>query len=344
TGPTEGVMALRGSVEAALEGRTAARQPPLHLYWVSRGYWMLGRNADASAVASEGVRRAREGEASGLLPQLLRVLALADYDRGNWRSARAAAAESAELAEELGQTTTLCACLGLLAELEAAVGDDAACREHVRRAVEVGSALGLDFHRERAERALGRLEFALGKLDVAAVQLEAVAERLARSGNREYNVTPLADLVEVYARGNSVPRAEAALAPLEALAIDLLIGEEAILARCRGVLAGENAYASHFYQALELHEADLFPFERARTALCFGERLRRSGERRAAREQLNGAAATFDELGAGAGTNPAHEEPRPSGARRAGAGGDGRDCRTPREGQIRRRVAQGQAK
>lgn len=343
TGTSKGVVALRDSIEAALDGRGTALQPPLHLYWVSRGYWMLGRNADASSVASEGVRRAREGEASGLLPQLLRVLALADFDRGDWYSARAAAAEGAELAEELGQTTTQCGCLALLAELEAAVGDEATCRQHARRAVEIGRTLGLDFHRERAERALGRLELALGKLDPAAVQLEAVAERLARSGNREFNVTPLADLVEVCARRSAPREAESALARLEALALDLMIGEEAILARCRGIVADEHSFGYQFAKALELHEADLFPFERARTELCFGERLRRRGERRAARKQLQASAATFEELGAVAWTSRAHDELRASGARLRTADAEGRDFLTPREAQIAEQVAQGKA-
>jgi DNA-binding CsgD family transcriptional regulator len=343
TGTSKGVVALGGTIEAALDDRGTALQPPLHLYWVSRGYWMLGRNRDASSLASEGVRRTRDGEASGLLPQLLRVLALADYDRGDWRSARAAAAEAAELAEELGQTTTQSGCLALLAELEAAVGDEAACRQHVRRAVEISRPLGLDFHRERAERALGRLELALGKLDLAAVQLEAVAERLARSGNREFNVTPLADLVEVCARRSALPEAESALARLEALALDLMIGEEAILARCRGIVADEHSFASDFAEALELHRSDPFPFERARTELCFGERLRRSGERRAARQQLQAAAATFEELGAVAWTSRAHDELRASGARLRRADAEGRDFLTPREAQIAEQVAQGKA-
>jgi DNA-binding CsgD family transcriptional regulator len=122
-----------------------------------------------------------------------------------------------------------------------------------------------------------------------------------------------------------------------------MIGEAAILARCRVIVADEDAFASHFAEALELHEADLFPFECARSELCFGERLRRSGKRRAAREQLQAAAATFEELGAVAWTNRANEELRASGARLRTADGEGGDFLTPREAQIAEQVAQGKS-
>lgn len=40
------------------------------------------------------------------------------------------------------------------------------------------------------------------------------------------------------------------------------------------------------------------PFERARTELCFGERLRRARRRREAREHLRSARAAFERLAA----------------------------------------------
>jgi len=257
-------------------------------------------------------------------------------------TARAAAAEGAELAEELGQTTTACAVLGLLAELESATGAGEDCREHARRAIEIATGVGLGFYRERAERALGRLELVEGRLDAAAEQLARSADRLERDGNRELNVSPLPDLVEVNARRGNTGEAEQSLAGLLALADSAMPNEEGFVARCRGIVAGDNDFAAHFRYALERHDADPFPFERARTELCFGERLRRAGERTAAQEQLSSAATTFAALGAAPWLERASDELRASGRRLRRRESD-RDQLTPREAQIAGQVAEGKS-
>ena len=292
------------------------------------------------AKACDGRATSRRG---GLLPELLRLVAAADFDRGEWRSARAAAAEAAELATELGQARTACACLALLAELEAAIGDAAACRANARRAVEIGRDFGLEFYRERAERALGRLELARGNLDDGIEQLERVAERLDRTGNRELNVSPLPDLVEAYAHRGDVSDAGSALLRLEALARSPMLNEEAIVNRCRGIAAQNGAFAEYFRRALELHEADLFPFERALTELCLGERLRRAGERRAARQHLSSAAAAFAELSAQPFLERAQRELRASGERLRLRAPHEAEALTPREEQIAAQVAEGKS-
>src|SRR5262249_25576192 len=51
-------------------------------------------------------------------------------------------------------------------------------------------------------------------------------------------------------------------------------------------------------EALTQHDRVEIPFDRARTLLVLGQVRRRSKQKRAAREALDAAAATFDELGA----------------------------------------------
>jgi DNA-binding NarL/FixJ family response regulator len=68
--------------------------------------------------------------------------------------------------------------------------------------------------------------------------------------------------------------------------------------RCAGLVAGEDAFAAHFEQALELHAQTPDEFETARTRLAFGARLRRARNRVLARDQLRAAIATFERLGA----------------------------------------------
>jgi DNA-binding CsgD family transcriptional regulator len=60
---------------------------------------------------------------------------------------------------------------------------------------------------------------------------------------------------------------------------------------------GDEAEAL-FQEALELHARETAPFERARTQLAYGERLRRERRKIEARAQLRPALETFDGVGA----------------------------------------------
>jgi DNA-binding NarL/FixJ family response regulator len=62
-----------------------------------------------------------------------------------------------------------------------------------------------------------------------------------------------------------------------------------------------------------LHARTDMPFERARTELCFGERLRRARRRAEARGQLHAALQTFERLGAEPWADRARNELRATG-------------------------------
>jgi DNA-binding CsgD family transcriptional regulator len=68
----------------------------------------------------------------------------------------------------------------------------------------------------------------------------------------------------------------------------------ALVARCRGLTAaGDEASAEAFQAALAAHAQAPDAFEAARTRLLYGARLRRAGQRVAAREQLRAALDAF---------------------------------------------------
>jgi DNA-binding CsgD family transcriptional regulator len=74
----------------------------------------------------------------------------------------------------------------------------------------------------------------------------------------------------------------------------------ALLARARALVAEDTGRADQLFgQALSAHQAAGEPFEAARTRLLFGEHLRRTRRRAAARRELGAAAAAFEQLGAG---------------------------------------------
>src|SRR5689334_25407916 len=84
-------------------------------------------------------------------------------------------------------------------------------------------------------------------------------------------------------------------------------------ARCRGLLAPDDSFAGHFEEAVASYESQPLGFERARTRLANGERLRRAGSRRAARIQLRGAFEELEAIGAFAWVERARAELRATG-------------------------------
>ena len=89
------------------------------------------------------------------------------------------------------------------------------------------------------------------------------------------------------------------------------VSAEAAAARCRGIL--DTNWRDAFEEALALHAEVPTPFERARTELCYAERLRRARKRSEARDRLRAAVAVFDELGAVPWAERARAELRASG-------------------------------
>jgi DNA-binding CsgD family transcriptional regulator len=263
----------------------------------------------AREVLDRTIDSARAGSALGALPYALSVLADLDFRTGNWAAAYAAATEAVRLADETNQITTLAFSLGCLARIEAAQGREADCRAHSERALtiaypRVGAVVAL------AGSGLGLLELGLGHVDQAMEQLEALARRAAEHGLKEPGVIQWApDLIETYVRLGRFREAELALAQFESLASKTeRTWALAAASRCRGLLAAEDGFEVEFRRALELHGSTPTPFERARTQLCLGERLRRAKRRAEAREPLREALTTFERLGAASWSERARSE------------------------------------
>jgi DNA-binding CsgD family transcriptional regulator len=115
----------------------------------------------------------------------------------------------------------------------------------------------------------------------------------------------------------------------------------ALAARCRGLVAGDDEFEQHFLEALAVHPDDEDVFEKARTRLAFGERLRRARRRVEAREHLRAALETFERLGAGPWAERARAELRASGETARKRDPSTLTQLTPQELQVARFVAQG---
>ena len=119
-------------------------------------------------------------------------------------------------------------------------------------------------------------------------------------------------------------------------------GASAAACRYRGLLVDDDGEAERLFErALEHHERRPAPFDRARTELCFGERLRRARKRGEARVQLRRALDTFERLGAAPWADRARRELTASGERARRRLPSTRDELTAQELQVALVVAEG---
>ena len=283
--------------DLGLEELVAAGPPlffslTLCLVWLEE-YEAALMNCD-STIAS-----ARAGGAAGPLQMTLGQRAEIHRRRGDWAQARADASESLRLAEETGQLVQGLYPFAITLRLEAALG----LREAERRVDEVESgARSASVHSILPYFPAAELVAALGRGDIArAIERGREVRRLLEErGMRDPSVIQWrADFVEALVRGSEREEAlHEATGLYEQGAATGRPWVQAAAARCLGLLAEDDAIDGPFSEALEWHRRGADPFERARTELAYGERLRRAGRPEDAREQLRAALETFDRLGA----------------------------------------------
>lgn len=229
----------------------------------------------------------------------LAVLADAHFRAGAWTDAYATATEAVRLGADAGQESTQSFGLVQLARIEAARGLEPACREHANEALALAQPRGGFAIHFFAAAALGLLELGLGRFEAAAEAMSWLATVAEAEGLREPAIVQwLPDAIEAAARTKNYKLAAELLSLFDKQAM-AAPGRwaSAAAARCHAILADENSYEAAFAQALDRH--GVAPsFERARTELCLGERLRRSKRRKDADVFLRAAAGTFQRLGA----------------------------------------------
>lgn len=289
------------------------------------------------------VARTRAKCAPGALVYPLCHLSEADLRMGRWAAAYASAAEAVQVATELGFTgdAGLGWALICLGWVEAGLGREQDCRKHVAAALDAFYPPGTTVT-AYAQTVLGLLALGLGRSKEAAERLLQVAQWCDREHAIEPAVFKFApDLIEAYVHSGARAEAEAALATFEALpASTRRTWALATAARCRGILAGRG-FDEHFEEALRLHDRTPTPFDRARTELCYGERLRRARRRAEARERLHSALETFERLDAEPWANRARTELRATGETARRRYRSGSEQLTLQELQVALKVAVG---
>jgi DNA-binding CsgD family transcriptional regulator len=301
----------------------------------------LGELEPARRHVERWVDRARQAGCLAYLGAPQAFGAEIDFRRGRWTASKARAVEAVRSLEETGQASTLAFALATLAQVEAGRGREDDCRAHARRAQEIASRLGLGSIAAYRAYALGLLAQGLGTPDVVVDLLEPIVDLAAESGLREpATVLWQPELVEAYVRLGRRDDARRLLATLSEQAHRTGgVWARAATCRCRGLI--DDDVDRHFREALALHALSPMPFERARTELAYGFRLRRARRRVDAREQLERARATFEHLGAVPWARRAREEIAATGTGLPRRGGRPTDELSPRELQVALTVATG---
>jgi DNA-binding CsgD family transcriptional regulator len=210
-------------------------------------------------------------------------------------------------------------------------GDESAAVEAAERAVALGERRNVPLPAIYARHALGLLALGADRIEEAVERLEAV-----RNEALPGNVVWAPHLVDAYLRAGRQDDAAALVVHYARTIEDHRIAP-AILERLRGMVTRDE---SHFEAAFERHQAGPAPFELARTQLAYGELLRATERREAAREPLRAALEGFERIDALPFADRARRELRAAGAVTRSAAADGAEL-TPHELRVAQLVAQG---
>jgi DNA-binding CsgD family transcriptional regulator len=302
-----GALVLTGRIEEGLEHLKRAEQllerddvlVDFMAIVLAQAYYWAGHYEHSRGILRPIVDRARRQGVVAALPTALALMAWLDFRLGDWTRAYGEVSESLSLAAAVGQSAQRAFGLMRLAELEAGRRAARECRAHVQESLAIAEKLGVGAIQLMAGPVLGLLAAGCGPTDDTVDRLESTGRACLERGLEEPMTVPWTqELTETYLRLGDWDGAERTLAVLERQA--RRAGQRSATAaacRYRGLLVEDADEAERlFLRAIQLHDTLPLPFDRARTELCFGERLRRYGRRVQARAHLQAALDTFERL------------------------------------------------
>jgi DNA-binding CsgD family transcriptional regulator len=201
---------------------------------------------------------------------------------------------------------------------------------------------GWGFYKAWAMIARGQLELGLGHPDTALEHLLSCEKFLVEISLNDPDLSPAPDIVDALVRlgrlGHAREAADRYGLAAKAKGLPFALARAA---RARALVAEEDGYVEEFKTALRYHDATPDVFERARTHLYYGERLRRSRRRVDARKQLRAALKAFYQLGAAPWAERAMSELHASGETARIRDDSSRQQLTPQELQVALTLAGG---
>ncbi|MEV7801581.1 AAA family ATPase [Microbispora sp. NPDC088329] len=336
-GPERGLPIMRDMVASGGRITSGAHTFRINAAFVAPLVGDFRTGHDISAAMAAECRAAGD---MGKLPLVHVTLAAAELYLGRFRDAEATAAEGLRLISDTGQRNRAGYLEGTLAWLAAVRGEADRCAELAARSRDRFDANHIVNGLAWAEWALALLDLGQGRFAEALDRLDAAVSGPVRHQIQAVYFAP--DQIEAAVR-LGVPAKEP-LRRFEEWAT--ASGQDwalAVLHRCRAQLeTGWEQAHEHFRTAVRLHAGSGRPWEAARTALAFGERLRRERDKGSARPHLRAAWETFERLGARPWAERARTELRATGDTSSPtARGEALSALSPQELQIVRLAAKG---
>ncbi|MDF9812015.1 helix-turn-helix transcriptional regulator [Streptomyces sp. SPB162] len=289
----DGPPDLTAAVTAA---RVAGPGDPRDLMLLCGAGLAVGQDDEAHELAAALAAESRELGAIGRLPTVLFFMAEAEVFAGRHRDALATAQEALRIAGDTGQQQWTSQFSSVLAYLAAVEGDEERCRRYTAGALAVVAGAAMPPGAPWSYWAQGMLDLGLGRAQAALDGLERLTHEPLRHHFCATRSIP--DLIEAAVRLGLGPRAAEPLARFERWAARTRQSwSDALVLRCRALLAADSEAEAHFTAALKLHDEHRRPLEHARTALLYGEWLRRARRKSEARGHLRSALDVFERLG-----------------------------------------------
>jgi DNA-binding CsgD family transcriptional regulator len=285
---------LVGRAMEVLDSEPSLRDDPRFLIHALLGASWLGDTRRPRARLERRMRVAREQGALGVLMPALALMAYGRALLDDHAGAFADVGEAAELAEQLHFVAEAAVAVEMLAYQSAARGMHDEARRQLERATTLVARAGTGDVAAHLVLTAAFCALCSGGLDETVRLLEA---RIAADGGRgpmgePLGVAPI--LVEAYVGLGRTSDAAALAEQYAAASPSPTPATAALIVRCRALAAVDDHDAAQaFDEALAANAEAPNRFETARTRLMYGARLRRSGRRIDARDQLRQARDAF---------------------------------------------------
>ncbi|MXM64594.1 AAA family ATPase [Streptomyces sp. HUCO-GS316] len=287
---------LRGLPTATVRLRTsvaqaAQAQDPLVLTWAAHGALFIADDAHARSLAARAVALARRAGDTPAVAHAMQYLAYSECWLSGPDSARLVATEALRLARGTGQIVGVRNLMGMLMLAAGLAGDTETCEQYADRVVDEAAEHGNGLACALGLWGLAQVDLASGRWEEAAAKLRRLTRM--KPGHPGVALQAMPAYVEAAVRAGLRLRAERAAAAFARWADGVGQGwPTALVAQCRAVLAHGDP-EEHFRLALRLHGPRDRALEQARTALLYGEYLKRERRRAESRVQLREAAEIF---------------------------------------------------